>query len=145
MVNGSAACAAEPMNNAANAAALRICALWGRPLACMNMLLAVGVGVGLGCRLGLWLRFLRCLSRVVVTRPSHFTGVVIFDCGVMVTRFSHLAGMVILGCRVMMSSTCRLRAAVPALLVVHAGLATAMLVAATGGDQVLVLLGIELG
>src|SRR3990167_8745138 len=127
MVNGSAACAAEPMNNAANAAALRICALWGRPLACMNMLLAVGVGVGLGCRLGLWLRFLRCLSRVVVTRPSHFTGVVI------------------LGCRVMMSSTCRLRAAVLALMVVHAGLATAMLVAATGGDQVLVLLGIEIG
>lgn len=112
------------------------------------MLLAIGVGVGLGCRLGLWFRLLRCLSRVVVTRPSHFASVVIFACGVMVTRSSHLAGMVVVSCVIMMPGTWCIwhtRAVVLTLMVVHVGLATAMLVAATGGDQVLVLLGIERG
>lgn len=109
----------------------------------MNMRLAVSVGVGLGCRFGLWLRLVRCLRGVVVTRPSHFVGVVIFACSVRVTRSSHLAGMPILGYRVMMSGTCRLSAVVLTLMVVHVGLATAMLVTATGGDQGLVPLGIE--
>mgnify|MGYP003679114801 CR=1 FL=1 len=64
----------------------------------MEMLLAIGMGVGIGSQFGLGCRLVSCWLGVMMTHACLFAGMVIFASDVMLACPSRLASMMTFSC-----------------------------------------------